>query len=110
MHKEGINVSLKADPLFDIFGFTITNTFLTSILLSVLLIAIVVFVVKKSSLRPSKFQLVLELLINGGYNFTKDTLGDKETTDKVYPFLATLFFIILFFNLMKFLPGMESLH
>jgi F-type H+-transporting ATPase subunit a len=107
--EHGMQVSLKPDILFKIGEFPITNTFIESVLFSVFLIILVVFVVKKSNLRPSKFQLILEFFINSGYNFTKDTLEDEKMAKKVYPLLASLFFVILFFNLMKFLPGLESI-
>lgn len=107
--EEGISVSLKSDILFNILGFPVTNSFITSLLLSFLLIFFVVFIIKKSNLRPSKLQLIIEFFIAGGYEFTKQTLGSEKLTKKVYPVIASLFFVILFFNLTKFIPGMESI-
>ncbi len=107
--EEGLKVSLKSDILFNFLGFPITNTFITSLLLSFLLIFFVIFIIKKSDLRPSKLQLVMEFFIAGGYDFTKQSLGDEKLAKKVYPLIASLFFVILFFNLTKFIPGMESI-
>ena len=109
MHEKGLAVSLKSDILFHIGSFPVTNTFTASLLLSVLMILFVVFVVKKSDLRPSKLQLVTEFFIAGGYDFTKETLKNDKLAARVYPLIASLFFVILFFNLTKFLPGMESI-
>lgn len=108
MH-EGIVVSLKPEILFKVLDFPVTNTFITSIVLSILLVVFVVFIIKKSNLRPSKLQLVTEFFIAGGYDFTKETLKNDKLSSKVYPLIASLFFVILFFNLTKFIPGMESL-
>jgi F-type H+-transporting ATPase subunit a len=107
--SEGISVALKSDILFNFLGLPITNTFITSLLLSFLLIFFVIFIIKKSDLRPSKLQLVIEFFIAGGYDFTKQTLNNDNLTKKVYPLIASLFFVILFFNLTKFIPGMESI-
>lgn len=107
--EEGISVSLKSDILTNFLGLPITNSFITSLVLSLLLIIFVMYVVKKSDLRPSKLQLIIEFLIEGGYNFVKDTLGNEKIAKKVFPLIASLFIIILFFNLTKFIPGMESI-
>ena len=104
-----IDISLKADKLFSFFGFNITNTLFTSVIFSVILFLIVYFAVRKFNLRPTKFQLVLEFLIMGGYKFSLEALGDEKITKKIYPILATFFIMILSFNLMKFIPGIESI-
>ena len=109
MHEEGFNISLKADHLFDFLGLPISNTFLTGLVFSVLLFLLLFFVVRKFKLRPSKFQVGVEFILSSGYDFTKETLGDEKLARKVYPLIASLFIVILFFNLAKFIPGMESI-
>ncbi len=109
MH-EGINVSLKSDILFYLWGFPISNSLLASFFLSILLIFLFFWTTKKFNLRPNKFQLIIESIVYFGYDFVRDALGDDKIAKKVYPLIASLFFVILFFNLAKFLPGMESLR
>ena len=109
MHEESFNVSLKPDVLFHIFNMPITNTILTSIIFSILLFLILFFVIRKFKLRPTKFQVIMELIFQGGFYFTKDALGNEKLARKVYPLIASLFIVILFFNLAKFIPGVESI-
>lgn len=106
---ENINVSLKADVIGNFLGFPITNTFINSIFISLVLIILVLVFSRKISIIPSKFQLIVEGLTDGVRNYVEEVLGDKKIADKVFPLVLSLFIFILFVNLFKFLPGAESL-
>ena len=68
-----------------------------------------VFATKKMKLVPGRGQSLLELMIDKGYQFTLDTLdGNEVVAKKTFPLVLTFFTFILFFNLVKFIPGYES--
>lgn len=102
-------VSLKAEIITHIFGLPITNTFITSIIASIVLAFLAWFFSRNISLYPSRFQLVVEDLTHGVRNYVEEVLGDKKLADKVFPLILSLFIFILFLNLFKFLPGTESI-
>jgi F-type H+-transporting ATPase subunit a len=106
---ENINVSLKADIIGSIYGFPITNTFINSILISVVLAILVFIFTRKISLIPSKFQLVVEILIDGIKKYVSEVLENEKVARKVLPLILSLFIFILFVNFFKFLPGTESI-
>ncbi len=105
----GLHITTKADVIGNIGGFEITNTFFTSILGSVILIVILLLFSRSVKKIPSKFQLVMESIFKGGYDYCLSVLEDEKVTKKVFPLVVTLFIFILFFNLIKFIPGTESL-
>lgn len=105
----GLHITTKADVIGNIGGLDITNTFFTSILGSIILIVLLLIFSKSLKLVPSKLQLVLESMFKGGYDYCLSVLEDEKVTKKVYPLVVTLFIFILFFNLIKFIPGTESL-
>ena len=110
-HGGGLHVQLGADQLGTFLGFPITNSVMTSIVGSVILVVAVWLASRKFSLVPSKMQLVFESVVEYGYNQTLELLdGKEEIARKVFPMVAALFLFILFFNLVKFIPGAESLR
>lgn len=106
---ENIHISLKADIIGDFFGFPITNTFVTSILISIILALFVFIFSRKISIVPSKFQLIIEGLTEGVRGYVDEVLENEKVSKKVFPLIISLFVFILFVNLFKFLPGTESL-
>lgn len=105
----GIKVALKADTLGYIGPIPVTNSLISSLLGSVLLIVLFLLLAKRLKTVPGKVQGLVELMVEKGYDFALDTLdGNREVTDKAFPLILTFFVFILFFNLIKFIPGYES--
>ena len=107
--KEGIVVKTKPDVIGEIGGVPVTNTFLGSILWGVVLIVLLVTASRKLKLVPGKSQLAFESMIQGIYNYVADTLNNEKVTKWAFPLILSLFLVILFFNLVKFIPGTESI-
>ena len=107
---EGFHVSLKADTLTSVGPLPITNSLVSSVLGSIVLVVLLVLATRKLSTVPGKGQSLLELGIEKGYDFTKGILESESVARKTFPLIASLFVFILFFNLIKFVPGYESLN
>jgi len=107
--EEGIVVKTKADIIGDIGGIPVTNTMVGSFFWSIILIVLLVTLVRKMKLVPNKSQLAFESLVQGIYNYVSDTLQNEKVTSWAFPLIISLFFVILFFNLVKFIPGTESI-
>lgn len=107
-HSEGIHISLKPDIIGQVGPLPITNTMVGSLLGSVLLIVILVGLTRKLRLVPTKPQMVFESLVQGMYDYVRNTLENDKVTAWAFPLILSLFIFILFFNLVKFIPGTES--
>ena len=108
-HKEGIHVSLKPDIIGHVGSLPITNTMVGSLLGSVLLVTILFLLTRKMKLVPTKPQMIFESLVQGMYDYVSNTLDNEKVTAVTFPLILSLFIFILFFNLVKFIPGTESL-
>lgn len=60
----------------------------------------------KRQIIPGPFQNFIEILVEGMYNFLHSILGNDAK--RYLPFLGTLFFYVLFMNLMGLIPGGHS--
>jgi len=107
--EEGIHVSLKPDIIGNIGSFPITNTMVGSLLGSIVLVVFLIFLTRKMKLIPTKSQMVFESLVQGMYDYVRNTLENDKVTAWAFPLILSLFIFILFFNLVKFIPGTESL-
>jgi len=110
-NESGISVKLKPDTLGYIGDFPITNSLTSSILGSVLLVVILLVISLRLKMIPGKIQSLFELIVEKGYQFTLDTLdGNEKIARKTFPLVASFFVFIVFFNLIKFIPGYESTY
>ncbi len=102
-------VNLKADIIGNFMGMPITNTFVTSIIASFVLLFLVFIFQRKIGLIPSRFQLMVEYLTEGVRNYVYEVLDNDKVAKKVFPLILSIFVFILFINLFKFIPGTESI-
>ena len=99
-------VSFSAEPIFHFGFFTVTNAFLGTILVDLILIAVIYFLNKKMSDIPNFLQNIIEIIIGGFYNLTESVAG--ENAPKIFPFFATFFIFILLANWSGLIPGITS--
>jgi F-type H+-transporting ATPase subunit a len=99
-----ISIHLAPYVIGTLFGVPITNTLLTSFVV-MLLLGLFAFIAGRS-LRyvPGKGQAMLEMFIMYPYSFAEETLEDKKLTQKVFPFLMTIFLFVLAANWFGLLP------
>lgn len=74
-----------------------------ALFVSVVLCFFVIKVYRNRKMIPGPLQNVIELLVEGMYNFFEGILG--KHTKQYIPFVGTLFFYILGMNLMGIIPG-----
>ena len=104
----GDAVRVTPDLLLNIGGFPITNSMVTSWVMSLILILGVKFLVGKPQLIPSKGQLVLESVIGGIRGIIEPIVGKKVFFPSFW--LPTgLFFFILIQNWSGLLPGVGTI-
>jgi F-type H+-transporting ATPase subunit a len=105
-----MHISIGAQHLFDIFGFHVTNTILTSWIVVLFIVCVSIFVGRHMKRHPNgKLAFALEGILTGFINFMSAFAGNKETVRKFLPIVITIFFYVLTSNWAGTLPGVETI-
>ncbi len=102
-------ISLKAQELFNISGFNVTNSLLLTLAVSSILIFLSFVINRKLNIIPGKLQSVAEMGMEGLLGLMDSTLGSKEKAERYFPLVATIFIFIMTSNLLGIFPGVGSL-
>jgi F-type H+-transporting ATPase subunit a len=102
-------ISLKAQQLFTIGSFPITNGLVLTLIVSFLLIVFSLYFRAKIKMVPGKLQSVVEMGAEALLNLMDSTLGSMEAAEKYFPLIATIFLFIWLSNLLGIFPGVGSL-
>lgn len=89
-------------------GWAITNSMVTGWTISLLLVFLIMWLVGKPSIIPSKGQAVFESLLEGLRTLLEPIVG-KAAFPAAFPILVTFFIFILFHNWMGLIPGVGTL-
>ena len=107
--NEGEGVAPAAAKLVDFGnGWAITNSMATGWTVSAILIAVILFAVRKPQVMPTKSQAVFESLLEALRDLLEPILG-KKAFPFAFPLLVTFFVFILFHNWMGLLPGVGTI-
>jgi F-type H+-transporting ATPase subunit a len=103
-----VDVAPSASKLIDFGnGWAITNSMATGWIMSAALVALVLWLIGKPSVVPSKGQAVIESLMEGLRGVFEPIVG-KAAFPTAFPLLITFFIFILFHNWMGLLPGVGT--
>lgn len=100
-------VSLTAEKAFSIGPLPVTNSMITSWIISLTIILVIRLLVGKTSLVPSKGQLFVESIVGGLRNVVEPIVGRKLFFPSFW-LLSGLFIFILIQNWSGLLPGVGS--
>ncbi len=102
----GIHVSLKADEITKVGGFTITTSVVYGAFCAVLLAIILVVGARVVKLRPKRTVLggALEWISEFLINLLEGPFGSRKKAAKYVPYFGTFFIFIVFSNVMGLLP------
>jgi len=89
-------------------GWIITNSMFTGWMISALLVTLVLYLVGKPTILPSKGQAVIESLIEALRDLFEPIVG-KKAFPLAFPILVTFFIFILFHNWMGLIPGVGTM-
>lgn len=88
-------------------GWTITSSMITGWTVSALLVLVVLWLIGKPAVIPSKGQAVIESLMEALRDIFEPIIG-KRAFPTAFPLLITFFIFILFHNWMGLLPGVGT--
>jgi F-type H+-transporting ATPase subunit a len=106
--SEGGGVAPVAAKLVDFgHGWAITNSMATGWLVSAVLIGIIIYVLRKPQILPTKSQSVFESMLEALRDLFEPIVG-KKAFPVTFPLLVTFFIFILLQNWMGLLPGVGT--
>ncbi len=104
-----ISISLKPEELFSIAGFSVSNSFLATIFVSILLMLVFGITARRMKPVPGKLQLMLEMYVTWTREFVLGMTNDEKATNRIFPLFATIGIFFLLSNLIGFLPGLSAI-
>ena len=102
-------ISIKAQEIFQIGSFSVTNSFFLTLVVSCVLIVGALVVSRKVSLVPGKLQSAVEMGMESFLTLMETTLGSAKKAERYFPLVATVFVFIASANLLGIFPGVGSL-
>jgi F-type H+-transporting ATPase subunit a len=99
-------ISISAEPVFELYGVTITNSILTTWVVSALIIIATLLFSRslKTKGTPSRLQTLVEMVVEGLYGVVESVAGTVKAR-KFFPLVGTFFIFILFSNWSGLIPG-----
>jgi F-type H+-transporting ATPase subunit a len=106
-----LHISISAEPIAYIGSFAVTNSILTSLIVSALLIifAVAVKLTLKTTGKPSRFQSFVEFLVETFRNLTQGIVESEKKVALFTPIVFSFFLFILANNWLGLLPGVGTI-
>lgn len=101
------HVALAAEKLFSIGPLPITNSILTTWLVTVILIGFAAAATRKVALVPTGIQNIAEFAVESLHDLVQSVAGSK--TNVFFPIIASFFFFIIVGNYLGLLPGFGTI-
>jgi len=102
-----MHISLKAEPVFYFFKIPITNSLIATYMVGIFLVLVALCINKKAKLIPSRFQSLIEEIIEFFWNLCESVAGENARI--LFPLIFTFFIFILLNNWFGLLPFVGSL-
>ncbi len=97
-------ISLRAEELFSIGGWPITNALLLSFV-SLVILSLMGFLIKGGiKMIPGKLQSIFELLLEQILKLMDSVLGERKLSEKYLPLVTTIFLFIMTSNWLGLFP------
>lgn len=107
----GLHISISAEKLLTIGGVDITNSMITSLIVSGILISLAVMIRLQltDTSRPKGLQNFAEWIIESLHNLVHGITGDLKKTRLFLPFIGTFLMWILLNNWLGLFPGVGTI-
>jgi F-type H+-transporting ATPase subunit a len=102
-------ISLAAEPIFEVGQFTVTNSLLNTWLVVFFLIIVSVFLKRSLKVIPKGIQHLFEIIIEGAMSMGDSVTGSRKKTKKIFPFIFSIFVFVLINNWLGLFPGIGSI-
>jgi F-type H+-transporting ATPase subunit a len=106
-----LHISISAEKVLSIADFPITNSMLTSLVASGLILAFALWVrltLKKTS-KPTGVQNLAEMIVDALHNLVQSVTENNKKTMLFFPLIASFFLFILVNNWIGLIPGVGTI-
>ena len=103
-----LNISLRAEDIFHIGGFPVTNAILMAFLILVILAVFAVTLRRRLAMVPGMTQNITEVAFEGALGLMESVLGNRRAAEKYFPLVFTIFIFVLASNWLGLVPGVGS--
>lgn len=104
-----LHISLAPEILFHIGTFPVTNTFLVSLFITLMLMSVAFLVSLGMAWRPTALQNFVELVFEKILQFMDSITEERKQSAIFFPLVVTIFLFVLFSNLVELLPGLGTI-
>jgi len=101
-------IEIKAETLADIGPFPLVNTYVTSVTVVIVLIALALLATRNMTLVPKGLQNFVEAIVDAFYTICVNTAG-QENAKRFFPVIMTIFTFIWVANWMALLPFFNAI-
>jgi len=102
------HIEIAAEKVINLFGLGVTNTLLTSWIVTAILVIIAVLIKRGINIVPAGLQNIFEFFVERFLGTMEGVFGTREKSEKYFPIVATIFVFILLSNWLGILPGIGS--
>jgi F-type H+-transporting ATPase subunit a len=103
-----MQISIRAEEIFHIGNFPITNSVLLALVAFVVLVVFAVVLRSRLKMIPGGIQNIAEIVLEGALGLMDSVLGDRRKSEKYLPLVLTVFLFVLCSNWLGLLPGVGS--
>ena len=103
-----MEISIKAEQIFHLGNFPITNSLLLSTLALIVLLVLAFMLRRGLRMVPGKIQNIAEIILDGALGMMDSVLGDRKKSEKYLPVVFTVFLFVLCSNWLGLVPGVGS--
>ena len=100
-----IDIGIQSEYILSFFGINVTNTFFTTICVTLILVLMALWFNSKKNSHDSIIINGLRILVYELLKLTDMVTGDRELSKKILPLIATFFIFIVSANLIALIPG-----
>ncbi len=111
MSATGLHISISAEPIYYLGGFPITNSMLTSLIVTGFIVAFAVVANRaiKVTNKPQSLQNFAEWIVESLLGFVGGVTNDTNKTKVFFPVIASFFIFIIINNWFGLLPGVGTI-
>lgn len=105
-----LHISVSAEPVAHLGPLVLTNSMLTSLIVTAGLVAFALYAHKKitPTAKPRGLQAILESVTEALYGLVAGIVGERKARE-IFPYIATFFIFILLSNWFGLLPGVGTI-
>lgn len=104
-----MHVSLAAEKIIHLGSFGVSNTFLTSVIVTAGLSITAILISRKLRLIPKGIQNIFEFTIESLFKMVENVTGSRQQALQFFPLVATIFLFVICANWMGLLPGVGTI-